>query len=524
MNTRAGRTTKKRYSIKAEFTLLFFLLTTGTIVAIWLANSFFLGRFYLRDRENALQDAYTSLNEASRENAITSDDFDAELAKITSKDNISIIIMNQESQAIKYYASDLDVMMKRMWDNLLENTKELPGDFDPDDDEQWSADDDNNEFFIVRTVDMSNGQRCQIVLDRKTRTQYLEMWGALSDGSFYLMRSAIESVAKSTETASTFVVYIGVGIIAMGLLLAFYLGNRITKPVLQLTEISKRMKDLDFSAKYTGHDRTELADLGQNINELSETLEKTIADLKTTNNELQADIERRDQLEKAQQEFIAGVTHELKTPIAIIQGYAEGLEDGIADDPESQRFYLDTIMEEAGKMNSMVQKMLALTHLEFGKEQVNVERFDIVEAISGYLQSAKMLADNRDIEVRMDHYDPIYVWSDTFMTEEVFTNYFSNAVNHSDGVIDIKITQKSDVVRVSVFNTGTPIPEESLPHIWERFYKVDKARTRAYGGSGVGLSIVKAIMDLLHQDYGVLNYDNGVAFWFELDASSGIKP
>lgn len=513
--------TKKRYSLKAEFTLLFFLLMVGTILAIWLANTFFLERFYLRDREEALNDAYAQLSTAASDGLLESDDFDAELAKLTSKDSISLIIMNQDSQALKYYASDLDVMMRRMWDNLLENTKELPDDLGPQEDAFADQNGAPNDFYIVRTLDTGNGQRCQIVLDRKTRTQYLEMWGSLSDGSYYLMRSAIESIAKSTETASNFILYIGIGIIATGAIIAFYLGNRITKPVLELTRISQRMKDLDFSAKYSGHDRTEIADLGQNINELSDILEHTIADLKTSNNELQADIERRDQLEKAQQEFISGVTHELKTPIAIIQGYAEGLEDGIADDPESQRFYLDTILEEAGKMNSMVQKMLTLTHLEFGNETVSFERFDIVEAITGYLQSARMLAENKGLEVCMDHYDPIYVWSDAFMAEEVFTNYFSNAVNHAESKIDVRITRHKDAVRVSVFNDGPNIPEESISHIWERFYKVDKARTRAYGGSGVGLSIVKAIMDLMHQDYGVINYDNGVEFWFELDASAG---
>ena len=121
----------------------------------------------------------------------------------------------------------------------------------------------------------------------------------------------------------------------------------------------------------------------------------------------------------------------------------------------------------------------------------------------------------------MEEYPPIHVWADEFMVEEVFNNYFTNAMNHVAGnrVIDVKLTSRSNLVRVSVFNTGIPIPEDSLPHIWEKFYKVDKARTREYGGSGVGLSIVKAIMDAMNQKYGAINYDNGVEFWFELEVS-----
>lgn len=98
-------------------------------------------------------------------------------------------------------------------------------------------------------------------------------------------------------------------------------------------------------------------------------------------------------------------------------------------------------------------------------------------------------------------------------------NYFTNAINYAgdEKIIDVKIRRADGRVRVSVFNTGNPIPEESVAHLWEKFYKVDKARTREYGGSGIGLSIVKAIMESMNQEYGVNNYDNGVEFWFQLD-------
>ena len=101
-------------------------------------------------------------------------------------------------------------------------------------------------------------------------------------------------------------------------------------------------------------------------------------------------------------------------------------------------------------------------------------------------------------------------------------NYFSNAVNHCSGehYIEVKLSWGADKVRVSVFNTGEPIPQESLPQIWDKFYKVDKARTREYGGSGIGLSIVKAIMESMNQQYGVENYSNGVLFWFDLEAGN----
>ncbi len=214
------------------------------------------------------------------------------------------------------------------------------------------------------------------------------------------------------------------------------------------------------------------------------------------------------------------MTHELKTPIALIQGYAEGLQDGMADDPKDRDYYCGVIVDEAGKMNHMVQQFLSLTHLEFGQNnELNYENFDITELVRNYIRTGGLLAKERGIQVKVESSGPIYVWADQFYAEEVFQNYFTNAVNHCDGekIIDIRFKQQENKVRIGVFNTGAPIPEESIPRIWEKFYKVDKARTRAYGGSGVGLSIVKAIMELIHQDYGVCNYDNGVEFWFELE-------
>lgn len=253
---------------------------------------------------------------------------------------------------------------------------------------------------------------------------------------------------------------------------------------------------------------------------MADTLEVTISELKTANNELQKDIERKNEVDEMRKEFLSNVSHELKTPIALIQGYAEGLKEGINDDDEESRnFYCDVIIDESGKMNNMVKKLLTLNQLEFGNEVITMERFDIVMLIHNYIQSAEILIRQNDATVRFEQDTPVYVWGDEFKTEEVFMNYFSNALNHLDGerIVDIKLTQESKTVRVSVFNTGIPVPEDSLPHLWEKFYKVDKARTREYGGSGVGLSIVKAIQESMNQKYGVVNYENGVEFWFELE-------
>lgn len=510
---------KKRHTLTAEFTLFFFLLILGTLVCCVLFNTFFLEKYYIKQKRKALWEAFGSLNDASTTDSFDSDEFGITLSRISGKDNIEIIVMDADSHTVKSVATDVQAMTNRLLENLLGLTDPASDDSTQAASESRLPDGAGN-YYLVQVLDRSSDQTIQIVTSRTTGAEYLEMWGILSDGNFYLMRSALESIHNNSGIANRFFLIIGILSLCIGTVACIFFSRRITRPIQKLTEISQQMRQLDFSAKYNGNDATEISVLGDNINELSSALEKTISELKTANNQLQQDIERREKTEQMQREFISNVTHELKTPLALIQGYAEGLQEGIADDdPDTRNEYCAVIVDEAQKMNGMVQKMLELTHLEFGEETVSFEHFDIVDLIRTYLNSAEILADSKNVSLQFEDRDPIMVWSDPFMVQEVFQNYYSNALNHAEGdkTISIRFTPKETCVRVSVYNSGQPIPEDSLPHIWERFYKVDKARTRAYGGSGVGLSIVKAIMELLGQQYGAINYSDGVEFWFELD-------
>ena len=181
-------------------------------------------------------------------------------------------------------------------------------------------------------------------------------------------------------------------------------------------------------------------------------------------------------------------------------------------------------MDEASKMNVLVKKLLDLNQIEFGTETLTMEHFDIVSTIDNILSNAEILFRQKEATLWFNAKNEIYVWGDVYLVEEAFTNYMSNALNHVDGdkIIEVKVEKTGKVVRISVFNTGARIPKEDIEQIWVKFYKVDKARTREYGGSGVGLSIVKATMERLGQQYGVENRENGVEFWFTLDASNEV--
>lgn len=348
---------------------------------------------------------------------------------------------------------------------------------------------------------------------------YVECWGELSGGDYFLIRTPLESIRESVATSNNFYFFVGIVILLLSGVIIWEVTKRITKPISELTKLSQQMSDLDFDARYQFCAGNEIDVLGDNFNRMCEELENTISELKSANNKLEKDIQDKIKIDQMRKEFLDNVSHELKTPIALIQGYAEGLKENITEDPESREFYCDVIMDESAKMNKLVKNLLTLNQLESGKDAAMMERFDIVSLIKGVLASMDIMIQQKEAKVIFEVEGPIYVWADEFKVEEVVTNYTSNALNHLAGEkqIEINVWKEEERVKVTVFNNGSPIPEEDLPKLWNKFYKVDKARTREYGGSGIGLSIVKAIMEGMNQEYGVQNYDNGVEFWFTLD-------
>ena len=361
---------------------------------------------------------------------------------------------------------------------------------------------------------------------RRLDAQYLYLEGELYNGDHILIRTSLAAIAESVNWVNHFFFYLALICGGIGLVIMYICTDRLVRPVTKLTAIARQMAGLDFSARYEGKREDEIGILGDSINTMSESLQEAMAELKQANAELRRDLEQKEKTDSMRKEFLSNVSHELKTPIALIQGYAEGLMEGINDDEESREFYCEVIVDEAHKMNEIVKKIIALNQLEFGYGNISMERFDVTAVIRGLLAKSEILLNQKNVQVRFDCDHEVPVWSDVYMTEEVFNNYFSNAMNHIDegGRLEISLEEKGDTVRVSVYNSGSHIPEEDLPHIWEKFYKVDKARTREYGGSGVGLSIVKASMDLLGQAYGAENREDGVCFWFELDTRSSLLP
>ncbi|MCD8362100.1 MAG: cell wall metabolism sensor histidine kinase WalK [Lachnospiraceae bacterium] len=486
---------KRKHSIRTRMTVIFSLVLTAALIACLLVNTFFLENYYIRNKQTSLKETYEYLDSASAAERLTDEDFVDELNDICEANTISLFVMGADGKAMLTTVRDSAELQRELYEYVLgaesDNVRIL---------------EENDHYQVSVTADSPGGG-------------YLKIVGTLDQGEIFAIRTAVEPLRESVQLANQFLVYVGCIVLVIGSFIIYLVSRKISEPILEAARLSERMSGLDFSVKFSEGKDEELELLGRNMNRLSEALERTISELKTANNELQRDIEQKDQTDRMRKEFLSNVSHELKTPIALIQGYAEGLQECVNDDAESREFYCDVIMDEAGRMNRLVKNLMTLNELEFGDEDMVMERFDLAGMIHTMLQAMQILFEQKGVWLVFNAPEPVYAWGNEFKIEQVLNNYISNALNHVDGDKTIKITleRREGHVRTGVFNTGKPIPEEDIERIWDKFYKVDKARTREYGGSGVGLSIVKAIMESIHQRYGAVNYENGVEFWFELD-------
>ncbi|MCR5546894.1 MAG: HAMP domain-containing histidine kinase [Lachnospiraceae bacterium] len=487
----------KNKNIRNQLSISIIVVVTGAVLLIFILNSTLLGYIYMYSKQRAMVNAFNTLNAASSDGVLYTDDYYYTFEALTSKEALSTIVISADGTVCLASQNDYNMIKSQMYMILFGDGEDNP-----------FIDYDGEDYSISRLTDNRNEQ------------EYMILWGTLDDGNLIMMRTTIASMTESAKVTNRFLLFVGALGIVVSIFVARALSRFLTKPLKELTDISERMIKLDFNAKYIPRDPgNEIDKLGIHMNELSESLEEAIGELKQANTELQHDIEIRDKNEEMRKEFLSNVSHELKTPIAVIQGYAEGLAEGVIEDKESQQYYCEVIVDEAKRMNTMVKQLLNLNQIEYGRDNVNMEHFTLKNLISGVVAANEILATQSEVSIILEEFEDVSVWADEFFTEQVLTNYITNGIHYAkyDKQVRIKVVDQGKDVRICVFNTGDPIPEESIQRIWEKFYKVDKARTRTYGGSGIGLSVVKAVMDSFHKDCGVTNYKNGVEFWFELD-------
>ncbi len=487
-------------SVRIKLFLTISLVILGIITFLILVNNFVFGKFYLYSKRQVLKSVYTTVNDYY--NNCEEGDLSSELEQIAIKNNFDILIRN--NQNINVFTSSKDFF------STLGQMNEMTSKLHTESSEVIEK---SNNYRIIKIKDTQNGVT-YVLLSAKLDNNYL-----------LYIRIPINSIQESVKISNNFLYLMAGFAILIAAVIVSYVSRKFTEPILELNAIAKKMSNLDFSHKYRITDADdEINNLGKSINTMSDKLEKTIKQLRNTNIELEKDIEEKSKIDEMRKSFISDVSHELKTPIALIQGYSEGLLENVNTDEESRKFYAEVILDETNKMDKLVKQLLELMKLEYGKREFTDSVFNIVEVEKEVIRKSKVMLEETQVEVKYETPEEINVYADDFYIEQVVTNYITNAIKHVkevDGEKYIKITNEVNIeknnVRIKVFNTGEQISEEHMARIWNRFYKIDESRNRSNGGTGIGLAFVKAIMTNYGKDYGLINKENGVEFYFDLE-------
>ena len=488
----------KSVRVKLFITLSAVILLIITFLI--LVNNFVFGQFYIYSKTQALKTVYETVNNFYNNEQIG--DLELLLEKIAIRNNFDILIKN--NQNVNIYTSNKDFFAT--FGQMNEMT---------------------NKFNIGEGTVIEKSENFVIgkIKDNKNDITYILLSASLDNKYLLYIRIPITSIQESVKISNNFL-YLMAGItILLSAVIVSYVSKKFADPISELNYIARKMANLDFSYKYKVRDgEDEINNLGKSINIMSDKLEKTIKQLRETNMELEKDIEEKSKIDEMRKTFISDVSHELKTPIALIQGYSEGLLENISSDEESRKFYAEVIQDESNKMDRLVKQLLELMKLEYGKREFNDIKFNIVELEKEVLRKSQVMLDEKNIKVEIESIEEINVYADDFYIEQVISNYITNAIKHVKEIQGLKkITIQNDInveenkVRIKVFNTGDKIEDEHINRIWNRFYKIDRSRNRNEGGTGIGLAFVKVIMNNYKNKYGVINKENGVEFYFELD-------
>ena len=493
---------KKFKSIRVKLFLNLTVVVAMMIAFLLIVSSAVLETFYYYNVKEVSIETFEEINKLCIEKG--EEDHSREVEKIALENNFEIVIKNQDGiihQTNKDFTQNFD--------DMKVVTSEI----------KYSI---FNQTPIIFSDGIKTVRKSQ---DKIYGLNYILLIGKLENGNDIAFQMPISHIKESVEVSNKFLYVVGICTLIMGGFAINFIAERYTKPIQELSDIAKKMAKLDFSKKYRIDDTDdEINELGRSINTVSNKLEETIRQLKENNIELEKDIEEKSKIDEMRKKFISDVSHELKTPIALIQGYAEGLIENVNTDEESKNFYSEVILDEANKMDKLVKELLELMKLEYKERKFNNENFDIVESINNVLKNASLIIEEKKIDIEFENKEPVMVWGDPFYIEQAITNYFTNALKYVKKIgnkecIKISLVQakEENKYRVSVYNTGDHISDENLPRVWNRFYKVDESRDRTKGGTGIGLSIVKAIMNNYNNNYGVKNVKNGVEFYFEIE-------
>jgi two-component system sensor histidine kinase VanS len=483
-------------SIRTKLFVHICFLLVLFVLAAWCLSALFLEDFYIRNKKRSL------IENGLKIDALYAADKNIALELERIADNVGVSAIITDSGGYLKYSSFERLARRQAPGRPFAGSPPPPP----------------SPATTISSEDVDGNSVIEIQNDPGLNIKFIMLKRRLSGGDMLILRLPLAAVTESAAYANKFMAFSGLLAILAGCIWAFFFARKFTVPLQELSEVAASISRLDFSRRCRIASDDEVGRLGQSVNDLSRQLSKAIAELNEKNRQLTVDVEKERNLDKLRRDFVSGVSHELKTPISLILGYAEGLRENVARDRADRDYYCSVIGDEAEKMDKLVNDLLDLSQIEAGYFRLDRTDFDLSLLFDEIAQKYRAILKEKNITLRIERRSPAMVNGDRLRIEQVITNLLNNAIAHTEDerLIRIDAEDEGDVFRASVFNTGRPIPAASVDSLWQSFYKVDKARARGLGGHGLGLSVVRAIQELHGGAYGVENTAGGVVFWFSL--------
>ena len=376
-----------------------FLLISGNILLIVLLyiilNTFILDDYYIGNKKKELVKDYKKINRYYlNSDGINDEILQRELQRISENKNVIITIVSNNGTIIYNSGNPMEVNKEGAGNRKFESRLSIGDAAYVFDQLQMFAN-----YTFKEELENNNKYVIDLYSSDRLNSDFIILKATLDNGNILTLRASMQSITENAKISNQFMLIVGGIAIIIGAGIAFVLSQEFTKPIQELSNISESMTNLDFSKKYMGKKEDEIGILGININTLSEKLEATINDLKEANIELEKDIEKKSRIDEMRKQFLSDVSHELKTPIALIQGYAEGLVENVAKDEESRNYYCEVILDEAEKMDKLVGQLLNLSKIEYGTQELDIKEFNIVKLINDVIRRTKVMSEGKSINV-----------------------------------------------------------------------------------------------------------------------------
>ena len=305
--------------------------------------------------------------------------------------------------------------------------------------------------------------------------------------------------------------YVLVAILSISIIIAFFYTRFLAQPIVEIAHLSKKMADLDMSWQYQTNREDEIGLLANNLNQMAYQLSTTLDELKTANNRLQNDIEKEREHEQRRRDFFTAVSHEMKTPVTILKGELDGMILNIGKFKDRDK-YLQEAYKTTESIERLVREIMTLAKLD--TVDLQLEKLDLRQMVDEVLGIYEPITQQKQLVIKVESNELISLEADRVQLQTVISNVISNAVKHSPvgQIIEINLNQATENSVLTVENKGVQIDDEEIFKLWEPFYRADKSRSRDTGGSGLGLYIVKTILDLHGFSYKLENNALGVKF------------